>query len=302
MTGHSFSPDGSRIAVTYGSWSDRPDNNAPSVAVLFDTATGRRIGESLRHDDDVFSPCYAPNGKWFLTVSDDRTVRRWDGQTGTPIGEPIRLPLRQRFAQVSPNSQLIVTGSGHMIDASRWRVIKKLRPDAVLFRHAFFSPDGVWLATVSDRWSQNDEGGGAYLVELRQWDVQNAVQIADSIDVPADKVTEIDSLGDQVDGVRWLDQGRSIALGPNLTWQCTLPCAVESILPFLRECRPLILGETGEQTINHNCSLDALNLEHSFPNGRMPENECAYDLAERVLIRSHNGSQNPKKSLPQSRK
>jgi Tol biopolymer transport system component len=69
MTGYSFSPDGSRIAVTYGSKSDRSDNNVPSVAVLFDTATGRMIGRPLHHDDDVFSPCYAPNGKWFVTVS-----------------------------------------------------------------------------------------------------------------------------------------------------------------------------------------------------------------------------------------
>jgi len=296
MTGYSFSPDGSRIAVTYGSFSSRPDNNAPSVAVLFDTATGRMIGQPLHHDDDVFSPCYAPNGKWFVTVSDDRTVRRWDGQSGALIGEPIRLPFKQRFAQVSPNSDLIITGSGHMIDATRWRVIKKLSTE-ILFRHAFFSPDGLWLATVSGCY-RNEKGGGAGFVELNQWDLQNAVQIADSIEVPADRVAKVDWVGDQVDEVRWLDQGHGVVMGPNLLWQCIPPCAVESILPFLQECRPLILGETGEQTINNNCSLDALNLKRLFPQGRMPQNECAYDWAERVLKRSGNALQNSERLPP----
>ena len=77
ITGHSFSPDGLRVAVSYGSYSSRPDNNEPSVAALFDTRTGRIVGAPLRHDNSVFSPCYAPNGKWFLTLSGD--LRYADG-------------------------------------------------------------------------------------------------------------------------------------------------------------------------------------------------------------------------------
>src|SRR5205807_2171257 len=97
MTGYSFSPDGARVALTFGSTSSRPDNNAPSIAALYETATGRIIGKPLQHDGNVFSPCYSPDGKWFITISDDRTVRRWDGQTGAPMGEPIRLPRPSRF-------------------------------------------------------------------------------------------------------------------------------------------------------------------------------------------------------------
>jgi WD40 repeat protein len=292
MTGHSFSPDGSRIAVTYGSLSDRPDNNAPSVAVLFDTATGRMIGHPLHHDDDVFSPCYSPNGKWFVTVSDDRTVRRWDGQSGAPIGEPLRLPFPQRFAQVSPDSELIITGTADVIDAAKWQVIKKLAPPPVrVFARSFFSPDGLWLATISEAWEPTDESPS--FIEVSQWDLQNAVLISGPIEVSLGR-----KLPETGYPASWLGSGRSLVIGPDLAWQCTLPCAVESILPFLRACRPLILGETGEQTVNNNCSLESMNLKSFFSQGRTMQNQTAYDLAERVLKRSGTGLQNSERLSP----
>jgi len=282
MTGYAFSPDCSRVVVSYGNMSSRPDANLPSAAVLFDAASGAMIGKPLHHDDDVFSPSYAPNGRWFITVSDDRTVRQWDGQSGAPIGEPLRLPSSQRFAQVSPNSTFIVTGTGQIIDVAKWQAIKKLAPSPVwVFAHAFFSPDGSWLATISENWEPTGESPS--FVELNQWDLQNAVRISDPIEV---------SLGRQLPqtgyAANWLEPGRRVLIASDLAWQCTLPCTVESILPFLHACRPLILGETGEQTINNNCSLESINLNSFFPQGRTKENQAAYDLAERVLKRSGN--------------
>ena len=135
--------------MTYGDFAGRPDNNYPSVAVLYDTATGRMIGEPLQHDGKVFSPCYSPDGNWFITISDDRTVRRWDGQTGAPIGEPIRLPSPRRFAKVSPDANLIVTSGGYIIDVGSWQVIKELTPKPWEMASALFSPDGSWLATTA---------------------------------------------------------------------------------------------------------------------------------------------------------
>ena len=289
ITGHSFSPDGLRVAVSYGSWSTRPDNNEPSVAALFDTRTGRIIGAPLRHDDDVFSPCYAPNGKWFLTVSDDRTLRRWDGITAAPLGEPLRLPKPRRFAQISPDNRLVVTGAGDVIDANRWTVIKNLEPEPVSFRHAFFSDDSQWVATVSTEWRPNDDS--PYLLELTQWDLQNAVQISQSIEVPVAAGREATS-GRYV--VRWRDQGSSIEIGRHLIWRRNFPCSARELLPLLRACRPLILSETGEQVINDDCSLDRLSLKGLFPHGPTKENSCAYDYAERVLKRS-TGQAQPRK-------
>ena len=267
VTGYSFSPDGTRVAVTYGSWSGRPDMSLPSVAILYDTANGRMIGRPLQHDDKVFSPCYSPDGKWFITTSDDRTIRRWDGETGAPIGKPIYLPRPRRFAQVSPDGNLIITSAG-IIDVRRWQVIKELSPEPESLANALVSPDGSWLATTS--WPTD-------LIALNQWDLQNAVQIVAPIYIVP---TEEEPLA------RWLEPGRRVSVGQNVVWQCTMPCSVESILPFLQASRPLILGETGEQIINPSCSLESVNLENFFPQGRTEQNQTAYDFAERVLSRS----------------
>ena len=77
-----------------------------------------------------------------------------------------------------------------------------------------------------------------------------------------------------------------------------MPCSVESILPFLQACRPLILGETGEQIINPNCSLDSVNLKNFFPKGRTEQNQAAYDFAERVLTRGLSGVENTTEPPP----
>lgn len=294
VTGHSFSPDGARVAVTYGSWSSRPDNNAPSVAVLYETATGRMIGRPLQHDDDVFSPCYAPNGKWFVTISDDRTVRRWDGLTGAAIGEPLRLPRRWRFVQVSPKSDLIVTGGGHIIDVSKWQIVKELAQEPFALGRAFFSPDGSWLATMSELRTRGQDSGAQDGVDLNQWDLQNALPISQSIVVTL-KGQDWKGWGPSFN---WRAPGQSVAIGTDLVWQCTLPCPVETILPFLRACRPLILSEEGEQIINNKCSLDSVHLKDFFPNGRTSDNQSGYDLAERVLLRARAGTQNSAQAAP----
>jgi WD40 repeat protein len=283
VTGYSFSPDGTRVAVTYGTWTGRPDNSAPDVAVLYDTATGHMVGKPLQHNDAVFSPSYSPDGKWFVTTSADRTVRRWDGLTGVPIGGPIHLPRPRRFAQVSPDGNLIVTSAG-IIDARRWQVIKELTPEPKSLANALFSPDGSWLATTS--YPGDLEGD---LIALNQWDLQNAVQIVASINIVP---TEEESQMHAGPPTHWLEPGRSVAVGQNLVWQCTLPCSVESILPFLQACRPLILGEAGEQIINPNCSLDSVNMKSFFPQGRTEQNQTAYDFGEAVLTRGAGGVAN----------
>jgi hypothetical protein len=73
----------------------------------------------------------------------------------------------------------------------------------------------------------------------------------------------------------------------------TMPCSVESILPFLQACRPLILGQSGEQIVNHSCSLESVNPKSFFPEGRTKHNQAAYDFAEGVLTRGVSGAQSP---------
>ncbi len=270
ITGHDFSPDGRRVAVSYGSQSDRPDNNAPSVAVVYDTANGRPVGVPLHHDDDVFSPCFGPDGTWLVTASDDRTVRRWNAETGAPMGEPIRLTTRVRFVKVSPAGDLLVTGNGYLIDAAAWHVLRQLTPDPDGIGGAFFDPSGLWLATVSNEYYKTGDGEDINYTALNQWELATGFRFAEPIEATHHT------------GFRWGKPGQNLLSG-DLDWQCVFPCPVPTILPLLQACRPLYLDEAGNRASNPKCSRRQLKVEQFFPAGQPNRDAEAYDLAERVL-------------------
>ena len=74
-----FSPDGKTILT--GCW-DR-------TARLWDAATGRPIGQPMRHPDVVWAVAFSPDGKTILTGGQDKTARLWDAATGQPVGPPL---------------------------------------------------------------------------------------------------------------------------------------------------------------------------------------------------------------------
>jgi WD40 repeat protein len=273
-TGVAFSPDGQHLVVTYGSAGDRPDNNYPGVAVLYETTKGAIVGRPLRHDDDAFSPCFEPEGRWFVTASDDCTVRRWDSITGGDIGDPIRLPLRVRYLNVSPTGKLIVTGTGHIIDVDRWRVIREFIPplrsiDEI--EHAFFSPDGLWIASVSGLYYHNGDADDALeYTTLNQWDISTGMRIA----------SRLETIGSP--DFDWVKPGHSLG-SEELVWQCVFPCSIPSILPLLKAFCSVRFDQAGMLEVNSECSLHVLSIEKLFPKGRTSENEPAYDLTRSIL-------------------
>jgi WD40 repeat protein len=271
ITGYCFSPDGLRLAVSYGSTSTRPDNNDPSIAILYDTATGRALGLPLHHDDDVFSPCFAPDGRWLVTASDDRTVRRWDALTGVALGEPLRLLSPVRYVQVSPRGDLIATGNGDLIDVAKWIVTRRLSPHPQFaIERAFFSPDGLWLATVSDPFSKTGDSSALDYTALDQWEVSTGNRLAQSIETTQN--TEF----------RWLDPGKTL-VSAELVWQCVFPCPIQRVLPLLKACRPMIFDEAGEKTVNPNGALRLVHIDQLFPHGRTADNVPEYELAVSIL-------------------
>jgi tetratricopeptide (TPR) repeat protein len=62
-----FSPDG-RFVVTA---------SQDSTARVWEAATGKAIGEPLRHDKQVLSAAFSPDGQRVLTASEDGTTRAW---------------------------------------------------------------------------------------------------------------------------------------------------------------------------------------------------------------------------------
>ena len=73
----------------------RPDGGAFSTASgdgtarLWETATGRPIGEPLLHQGPISSLAFRPDGTIVATGSEDGTVKLWCAMTGLPIGPPL---------------------------------------------------------------------------------------------------------------------------------------------------------------------------------------------------------------------
>ena len=80
VTSAAFSPDG-KFVVTASS---------DKTARVWEAATGKAIGEPLRHEEEVTSAAFSPDGKFVVTASDDKTARVWEAATGKAIGEPLR--------------------------------------------------------------------------------------------------------------------------------------------------------------------------------------------------------------------
>ena len=60
------------------------------TARVWEAATGKAIGEPLRHEEAVNSAAFSPDGRFVVTASSDGTARVWEAATGKAIGEPLR--------------------------------------------------------------------------------------------------------------------------------------------------------------------------------------------------------------------
>src|SRR5258708_24450843 len=66
-----YSPDGNLVAA-----------GAEDGARLWQVATGKQLGPTLRHAGHVQGIAFSPDGKLVLTGSEDKTARLWNAQTG----------------------------------------------------------------------------------------------------------------------------------------------------------------------------------------------------------------------------
>jgi WD40 repeat protein len=103
----------------------------------------------------VYSATFSPDGKRIVTASDDNTARLWDGETGKPIGEPLKgheyKVLRAAF---SPDGKRIVTASddstARLWDGETGKPLgEPLKGHKHFVISAAFSPDGKRIVTAS---------------------------------------------------------------------------------------------------------------------------------------------------------
>ena len=90
------------------------------TARLWDAATEAPIGQPMRHDAEVHSAVFSPDGARVLTASVDQTARLWDAATGALIGKPMWHDDGVTNATFSPDGRLVETVSAGQT-ARVWR-------------------------------------------------------------------------------------------------------------------------------------------------------------------------------------
>jgi hypothetical protein len=65
----------------------------------------------MRHEGEVNTAAFSPDGTRVLTASADRTARLWDAASGAPMGEPMRHGGRVNTAAFSPDGRRVLTAS-----------------------------------------------------------------------------------------------------------------------------------------------------------------------------------------------
>ena len=60
------------------------------TARVWEAATGKPVGQPLRHEAAVASAAFSPDGLWVVTASDDLTARVWEAANGKAASEPLR--------------------------------------------------------------------------------------------------------------------------------------------------------------------------------------------------------------------
>ena len=107
----------------------------------------------LKHEDDVCSAHFSPDGKFVVTASGDHTARIWDAQTSKPVTEPMKHESLVNSAVFSPDGKFVVTASldstACVWDAQSGKpVTESLRHESSV-ESALFSPDGKYVVTAS---------------------------------------------------------------------------------------------------------------------------------------------------------
>lgn len=147
-----FSPD-SRYVATATAYSG--DTAVDSVARLWSLEPNELLElpelKQFRHEGNVLSVAFSPDGRSLLTTSEDDSARIWDIESGQETG---RFTHRDDVgtAQFSPDGRFVVTAS--LDNTARLWNVQNGQEIAQLFHsddvvQAVFSPNGRYVATAS---------------------------------------------------------------------------------------------------------------------------------------------------------
>ncbi|MGD0111941.1 MAG: AAA-like domain-containing protein [Armatimonadota bacterium] len=95
-----FSPDGRRVLAQTG-----------ATARVWDAETGRPVTPPLKHNNELHSAVFSPDGRYVATSSADATARVWDAETGEPVTPSLDHLDPVSSAEFSPDGRQLVTAS-----------------------------------------------------------------------------------------------------------------------------------------------------------------------------------------------
>jgi WD40 repeat protein/DNA-binding SARP family transcriptional activator len=161
--GTSFSPDGTRLAVTI----EEPD--LPRTVVIVEVETGEEVFSLEGHGDPSLHVGWSPDRRWIATASFDQTARIWDAETGEP-----RFTLHGHAGGVmnldwSHDGKRLVTGSQDGT-AKLWEVDVAATRE-VLSLAAQDTRTGVWGVAFSPDSDHVMTGAGGITPAVQIWDV-----------------------------------------------------------------------------------------------------------------------------------
>jgi len=133
-----------------------PENREASgltVAMLTQLSWPVAFTGFMRHDAEVLSARFSPDGQRVVTLSGDNTARLWDVASGKQIGEPMKHEGIVNSAQFSPDGQRVVTASedntARLWDGASGKTIGQPMKHQAEVLSARFSPDGQRVVTAS---------------------------------------------------------------------------------------------------------------------------------------------------------
>jgi WD40 repeat protein len=99
-----FSADGRFVAVACSSSSARSE-----VALVFESSSGRPVGEPMVHRDGVLYADFSPRGHQVVTCGEDKTALIWSLETGQQLVRPLLHGDQVARAAFSPDGRWLVT-------------------------------------------------------------------------------------------------------------------------------------------------------------------------------------------------